>query len=242
MSFISASCSATHVGYVRKHNEDAFLDKPEANLWVIADGMGGHDAGDFASQFIIESVNELSLENPSESTNESIEKIKLSLYKTNNRLIEVGNENNRINGSTVIVMHIVDDECHFIWAGDSRLYQLRDQELTQLTRDHSQAEVYVDLGMLSRDEASRHSSANVLTRCIGTHGDLQLETGTSELNERDRFLLSSDGLDKHVSHSVIEETLNNYDPQEAVQQLIKLALNDGGTDNITVSIVDIMSE
>ncbi|MFK8067070.1 MAG: PP2C family serine/threonine-protein phosphatase [Gammaproteobacteria bacterium] len=242
MSFVSASFSATHVGHIRKYNEDSFLDKPEANLWVIADGMGGHDAGDVASQSIVASMNQCSFADPTISAEESTKKLKLSLYNTNSSLIKLGNENDRINGSTVVVMHIVNGECHFLWAGDSRLYLLRDQELTQLTRDHSQAEVYVDLGMLSRDEASRHSSANVLTRCIGTDDDLRLETGMIDLNVGDRFLLSSDGLDKHVPHSVIEETLNTYDREEAVQKLIRLALNDGGTDNITVSIVDIMAE
>lgn len=242
MRLISESSSATHIGLVRENNEDSFLEKSEVGLWIIADGMGGHDAGDFASQMIVKTMDQLKLDPAQTPSDETTEKLKLALYSINTNLIELGKKYDRINGSTVVVMHINGEQCDYYWAGDSRLYLLRENELIQLTRDHSQAEIYVDLGMLTREEASKHVSTNILTRCIGTDKNLKVESDSCELINGDRFLLSSDGLDKHVSHKLIEETLNRFDREEAIQKLIWLALNDGGSDNITISIVDIMSE
>ena len=126
-----------------------------------------------------------------------------------------------------VAMMINGHQCDYLWAGDSRLYLLRDNKLVQLTRDHSQAEIYVDLGMLTREEASQHVSSNLLTRCIGTDDDLKLDSGTCDLTNGDRFLLSSDGLDKHVAHEDIEQTLNDHERDDALNQLIGMALDNG---------------
>ncbi len=239
MNFTSNSSAVTHIGHVRSHNEDAFLEKPEVGLWAIADGMGGHEAGDFASQLIINSLDDLKINILDQSF---IEEIKSSLYESNSRLIELGEKHERINGSTVITMVLNGHTCDYIWAGDSRLYLLRDSKLVQLTKDHSQAEIYVELGMLSRDEANSHISANLLTRCIGTDDSLQLDFGSSDLMHGDRFLLSSDGLDKHLSHQEIEQILIAHERNEALSKLITMTLKKGGSDNVTVTIVDIMSQ
>lgn len=239
MAFNYQSSSKTHVGYVRSLNEDAFLDKTDHALWVVADGMGGHEAGDVASKLIVESLDNIA---QSELQKNLSEAIKESIYTANNHLLDLGQSHNRINGSTVVAMYLHDSICHYVWAGDSRLYLLRNKELTQLTKDHSQAEIYVELGMLTRDEASQHISSNLLTRAIGTDEDLELDSGTCELQASDRFLLSSDGLDKHAKHTEIEEMLIKHDLENATEELIKLALENGGTDNVTVSIVDIIAE
>lgn len=239
MNFTSNSSAMTHVGHVRSHNEDAFLEKPEAGLWAIADGMGGHEAGDFASQLIINSLDELKINTVDQSV---IDQIKSSLYVSNNNLVQLGEKHDRINGSTVITMVLNGNTCDYIWAGDSRLYLLRENKLVQLTKDHSQAELYVELGMLSRDEANNHISANLLTRCIGTDDSLQLDFGSSDLAHGDRFLLSSDGLDKHLSHQEIEQILIAHERDDALNELITMTLEKGGTDNVTVTIVDIMEQ
>ena len=238
MSFNFVSSSVSHVGHVRRHNEDSYLEKPTSGLWVIADGMGGHEAGDFASQLIVETLDGLETRPDSESFTEEI---KSALYSVNTHLIQLGEKHDRINGSTAVAMMINGHQCDYLWAGDSRLYLLRDNKLTQLTRDHSQAEIYVDLGMLTREEASQHVSSNLLTRCIGTDDDLKLDSGACDLTHGDRFLLSSDGLDKHVAHEDIEKTLNDHERDDALNQLIGMALDNGGSDNVTVTIVDIMS-
>ena len=239
MSLSYSSSVATHVGHVRSHNEDAFLDKSEQGLWVIADGMGGHDAGDFASQLIVQRIDTIDHDSSVETYTKEI---KEAVYSVNLSLIELGEKYDRVNGSTVVALKINNDSCDYIWAGDSRLYRLRNNELVQLTKDHSQAEIYVELGMLTRDEASQHASSNLLTRCVGIDGDLKLDTGSCELEHGDRFLLSSDGLDKHVSHEDIENTLIDYDRDDAMNQLINMALDGGGTDNVTVTIVDILAQ
>ncbi len=239
MNYNFVSSSTSHVGHVRRHNEDSYLEKPASGLWAIADGMGGHEAGDIASQLI---VNTLDIMEKNPTSKSFTEDIKSALYSVNTHLIQLGKKHDRINGSTAIAMLINEDQCDYIWAGDSRLYLLRNNELVQLTRDHSQAEIYVDMGMLTREEACQHVSANLLTRCIGTDSDLKLDSGTCNLAFNDRFLLSSDGLDKHVSHKDIETTLNNHDRDDALNQLIGMALDNGGTDNVTITIVDIMNE
>lgn len=239
MNFSSTSSTITHIGHVRRHNEDAYLEKPEAGLWVIADGMGGHEAGAYASQLIVESLDNIKISSVDESVTEQI---KSTLYSVNANLIQLGEKYERINGSTVVAMLLNGNTCDYIWAGDSRLYLLRDKNLVQLTKDHSQAEIYVELGMLSREEANTHMSANLLTRCIGTDGDLQLDTGSCDLVHGDRFLLSSDGLDKHLTHQEIEKILIDQDRDDALDQLITTTLDNGGTDNVTVTIIDIMSQ
>jgi len=205
---------------------------------VIADGMGGHEAGDLASQLIVDTLDNLEINHDSESFTDEI---KSALYAVNTHLIQLGEKHDRINGSTAVAMLINEDRCDYIWAGDSRLYLLRDNKLVQLTRDHSQAEVYVELGMLTREEANNHVSANLLTRCIGTDDELKLDIGSCDLKHGDRFLLSSDGLDKHVAHGDIEKTLNDHERDNALNQLIGMALDNGGTDNVTITIIDIMN-
>ncbi len=239
MSIFWESSSATHTGKVRKHNEDSLLDKPEYGLWVIADGMGGHDAGDFASRLIVKTIDKLAVDDDIKTF---CDKVKTALYSINDYLIRLGEKHNRMNGSTALAMLLTEDNCYFVWAGDSRLYLYRDNQLTQLTKDHSQAEVYVELGMLTREEASRHVSSNLLTRCIGIDENLELETGYCDVKPGDRFLLSSDGLDKHVSHEDIEQKLSQTNREEAIDELIEMALKDGGTDNISVVIIDTMAK
>lgn len=239
MRFKTLSTSQTDKGLVRSQNEDAFLEKPEHGLWAVADGMGGHEAGAFSSQLIVDSLNNQDKEDTKEPFTEQI---KSTLYSVNRSLITLGEEHDRINGSTAVVMYLNDTHCEYIWAGDSRLYLHREQTLSQLTRDHSQAEIYVELGMLTKEEATTHISSNLLTRCIGTDEELILDSGRCGLVDGDRFLLSSDGLDKHVTHTQIEEILNDYEREDAVNELVNRALKNGGTDNVTITIVDIISE
>lgn len=235
MSFHFTSASATHIGHVRSHNEDAYLDQGECGLWVVADGMGGHDAGDVASKMIVDTLAVV----PQVTVDViSIDDVEEALHTVNRQLIELGKANNRINGSTAVVMLASQTTCEFMWAGDSRLYRLRGDHFQQLTRDHSQAEIYVELGMLTREEASTHSSSNLLTRAVGTDKDLKLERGQSDIQAGDRFLLSSDGLDKHVSFEQIRDVVQTESLQDAVDTLIQIALDNGGSDNITVTLIE----
>ncbi len=239
MSLTFRSASATHVGHVREHNEDAYLDQVDAGLWVVADGMGGHDAGEVASRMIVETLGVIKQVTVDQI---SIFDVEQALQSVNRQLVELGKVNNRINGSTAVVMLANMNQCDFIWAGDSRLYRLRGTDFQQLTRDHSQAEIYVELGMLTREEANQHASSNLLTRAVGTDSDLKLDKGQCEIKSGDRFLLSSDGLDKHVSFAQIQRLMASEDFDSIVDQLIQHALDNGGSDNITVTVVEMQAE
>lgn len=229
----------THAGRIREHNEDAFLDRSEIGLWAVADGMGGHDAGDVASQLIIEQLRAISARH---SLTELLETVENSLLTANRELLEkasAGSQQLTI-GSTVIAFIACHDRGAFIWAGDSRLYQFRDRQLRQLTTDHSQVELYIARGLISREEASHHPHSNMITRAVGAADELCLDTGTCDLRSGDRFLLCSDGLTRHADEQEIRDILATGAPAEAAGNLMELAMNHGGTDNITTLVIDII--
>lgn len=226
------SVGASHVGRVRHLNEDAFLQADEENLWVVADGMGGHKRGDFASKTI---VNMLKPFNKRISLADSLSDIE-------NRLMAASAEcqaafKGKPVGSTVAALFHSNNMCFFIWAGDSRIYRLRDNTLEIMTEDHSVAQEKFARGELSAEEAATHPSAHVLTRAVGVHRKLQLELRSSPTQEGDRYLLCSDGLYNDVSFDKIHSHLTQPDPSKALDLLIEGALDKSGRDNITAVIV-----
>ncbi len=232
------SCSSTlsHVGLVRKLNEDAYLDRPDLGLWVVADGMGGHAAGDVASQLIVTTLNKLSQPKALPAFIDAVEE---QLQAVNRELIATGLKRHQIIGSTVVALLIHGRECAYMWAGDSRAYLFRNGTLTQLTTDHSQVELYVQLGIITREEAATHPTANLIIRAIGAEEHLSIDRGIVELQAKDRYLLCSDGLYKHVTEVEIAQILAYRSPSEAAHTLIDAALAGGGSDNVTVSIIEI---
>ncbi len=229
-----SSALRSDVGKVRKLNEDSGLDRPEAKLWAVADGMGGHSAGDLASQMI---VNSLAKVKPSTSLSEHVDFVEHSILGVNNRLHDLSRAQNQTSGSTVIVLLGGERHCVFMWAGDSRLYRLRDGSLVQLTTDHTQAELYIERGLISRESAVDHPSGNMVTRAVGAAADLYLDIDIVEMVAGDRFLLCSDGLDKHVSDLEIESAMQSGEPQTIVDTLVEMTLSRGATDNVTVCVV-----
>ena len=228
------SALRSDVGKVRKLNEDSGLDSPDKRLWCVADGMGGHSAGDLASQMI---VNSLAKVKASDSLSEHVDFVEHSILGVNNRLHELSSAQNQTSGSTVVVLLAGDRHCVFMWAGDSRLYRLRDTKLAQLTTDHTQAELYIEQGLISRESAADHPSGNMVTRAVGASEALFLDIDIAEIERGDRFLLCSDGLDKHVSDPEIEAIMQAGEPQEIVDRLIDLTLERGASDNVTVCAV-----
>jgi len=229
------SALRSDVGKVRKLNEDSGLDRPDARLWAVADGMGGHSAGDLASQMI---VNSLAKVKASVQLSEHVDFVEHSVLSVNNRLYELGRAHNQTSGSTVVILLGGERHCVFMWAGDSRLYRLRDGELRQLTTDHTQAELYIEQGLISRESAADHPSGNMVTRAVGAAASLFLDIDIAEVVPRDRFILSSDGLDKHVSDPEIAVAMQNGTPQEVADRLVELTLARGATDNVTVCAVN----
>ncbi len=229
----------TNVGKVRKLNEDSMLERPEIGLWLVADGMGGHSAGDVASQMIVENLKKI---HEGISLDRYIDAVEDRLLKVNAKLLEKSRETTKRNtiGSTVVVMVAYQNYCVFVWAGDSRLYRLRDNELRQMTTDHSQVELYVEQGLISREEAAVHPHGNMITRAVGATDDLYLDMDIQSMRSGDRYLLCSDGLTKHLVDFEIEDILRDEgDTEEICTELVELTLERGAGDNVTAIVVDV---
>jgi type VI secretion system protein ImpM len=229
------SFSRTDVGKRRKCNEDAVLDKPEGGIWVVADGMGGHQAGDIASNMIVKALDELML---SSALDEAIRQVRQCLKQVNDDLRDLAESrfNRQIVGSTVVVMLANGRQAVYLWAGDSRLYLLRDGCLKQLTIDHSDGQDD-ESALLSIGSSLKKS--NVITRAVGADDELILDCETIEIIKGDTYLLSSDGLDKEVSIDEIEKILNDNDCRNSVNSLIDLALERDARDNVSVIVVKV---
>ncbi|MFZ1827215.1 MAG: PP2C family serine/threonine-protein phosphatase [Candidatus Competibacteraceae bacterium] len=238
-----SSAGRSHVGMVRAINEDACLAMPELGLWAVADGMGGHEAGDIASQMIIETLQQtpLPLNWP-----DFLGSVREALYDVNRRLREESARRyqHRTIGSTVVVLLAHESQCACLWVGDSRIYRLRNAHLEQLTRDHSHVQELVDQGLIAPEEAQRHPLANVITRAVGSADDLQIAEVMHPLQAGDLFLLCSDGLNKAVPDEEIARLLehSNHNCQEAVKAFIHLALMRDANDNVTTVVVTIDSD
>ena len=237
-SFSWASCGKTDVGKARKLNEDSMLVRSEAGMWVVADGMGGHEAGDVASQMVVNTLKEVP---EGISLEKYIDDIEDTLIGVNKKLIEIANQGEKPTtiGSTVVVMLAYEKFCAFIWAGDSRLYRHRNGKLVQLTTDHSQVQSYVEKGLITKEEAENHPQSNMITRAVGASENLILDVDIQEMEKGDRYLLCSDGLTKHITDLDFEKILTKGDVEKKCNELIDLTLARGAKDNVTAILIDI---
>ena len=231
-----SSAGRSHVGMVRAINEDACLVLPELGLWVVADGMGGHEAGDIASRMIVEPLQPLP---PPADWPNFLDSVREGLCEVNRRLREESAQryHHRTIGSTVVVLIAYETQCACLWVGDSRIYRLREGQLQQLTRDHTWVEDMVLLGSMSREDAENHPNRHMLTRAIGTEGDAEPDVFTFSLREGDVYLVCSDGLTNHVDDTEIGRILNSGGPSDAAWKLVGAALVGGGSDNTTCIVV-----
>jgi serine/threonine protein phosphatase PrpC len=225
------SSAATHRGTVRALNEDALLDRPDLGLWAVADGMGGHQAGDYASRVIVHALHGL---DPPESAPEFLAAASECLEEANSLLRRAAAERGgSLIGSTVVVLLAFDSHFACLWAGDSRLYRFQGGELTRLSRDHSQVQELVDSGVLAFEDAERHPAANVITRAVGARDTLELEIRQGRIEPDDMFLLCSDGLFKALSEEAIAAVLRTCPVADGARILIDQALEHHATDNVT---------
>jgi len=226
------STAATELGFVRSVNEDAHLDARENNLWVVADGMGGHSFGDEASRTIIDQLISFS---PSEKLQNSVEDIQGRLEQANTLCRQRGR--GKVMGSTVAALYVHDPYCFFLWVGDSRIYRFRGDSLEQMTEDHSFVQELVSLGELRKEEMESHPSAHIITRAIGVSDDLHLAVGHTLAMPGDRYLVCSDGLYKDISEDEIAAAMNRISIDDALKSMVDLALQRGGRDNTTAIVV-----
>jgi protein phosphatase len=229
---------ATDVGRVRSGNEDASLVNDK--LFAVADGMGGHRGGAVASQVALDTLGD-------NFTEASPDALVAAANVANERVFEQSNDDPDLHGmgTTLVAIAPVEDDDLLAWihVGDSRIYLYRDGELTQLTEDHSLVEQWVREGAISAEEARSHPQRNILTRALGISADVGIDQGTVIPYAGDRFVLCSDGLFNEVDEGRIAATLRRLaDPQEAAHELVRLALDGGGRDNITVLLVDVVDD
>jgi len=227
------SAAQSHAGRVRKDNEDAFYHSSENGLWAVSDGMGGLNRGDYASGVVAEAFVHFIKAN---TLAESIRQLELKLRDAH-KLCRTSFPGEQV-GSTVAALFNYGSHAFYLWAGDSRIYRLRDDSFSLVTKDHSLAQDKIARGELTEAQAACHPSAHVLTRAVGMHQTLHLEIDYDAVQAGDRFLICSDGLYKDLSTGEIDPLLRGNTATEAVCTLIDTALAKGGQDNITAIVVD----
>lgn len=231
------SASATDVGAKRKINEDSLLARPELGLWVVADGMGGHAAGDVASSAVIHPLK--SIERNADLP-DFVDAVETALMTVNQQLRDYARDelDGRTVGSTVVSMILSQRVGVCLWAGDSRLYRLRKGHLTRVSRDHSAVQEMVEAGAISQSEADRHPKSNVITRAIGGAETLYVDSAVFSPEDGDVYLLCSDGLYNEVAEDSIRRKLG-LPVDEAMTRLMNEALDNGGRDNVSLVIVHV---
>jgi serine/threonine-protein phosphatase Stp1 len=230
--------SRTDVGLRRKVNEDSLLVRTERGLWAVADGMGGHEAGDVASSKVTESLLNLPIVY---GLDQLVDCAVAALKKVNQELIVLaGDDGKRTIGTTIAGLAIADGQFRCFWAGDSRAYRLRGGEIIQLTRDHSLVQDLVKAGMLTPEEAESHPNANVITRAVGVAEELKIDIVGGDAKPGDQFLLATDGLTRMVDDSELAAQLAVTRPREAVDKLIETVLSRGAPDNVSIIITKLI--
>ena len=224
------------VGLRRKLNEDSILLRNDAGLWMVADGMGGHSAGDVASQALVDALAKIP---PVDDLEYFSEQVASSLHTVNRQLIQMAQTRGygHIIGSTIVILLISGKKFRYLWAGDSRLYRFRQGELEQLTLDHSLYNEYISQGLSPLDGSLEEGRGNIITRAVGADSQLQLDCGQGEIIDGDMFILSSDGLDKELTHADIARFCSLESPETITRNLIQEAEQRGGRDNISVIVV-----
>jgi type VI secretion system protein ImpM len=224
------SAGSTHPGKLRDENQDAFVSRPEDGLWAVADGMGGHAEGQVASQMVRDALTAVG---PRSSLAESIKAVRDALDGVNEYLhsMSLRRVNPVVSGTTVVAMLVRGTRGVCLWAGDSRLYRLRDAALEQLTADHSEAEE-------AAEASAQPPRPNVITRAIGGRDGLELDQLSFDVRLGDRFLLCSDGLYRDLPPAGIGQLLQHGDATTTAETLIEHALHGEAADNITVVVVD----
>ncbi len=225
----------SHEGIKRSHNEDTYGIDADHHIFLVADGMGGHDHGEIASalarDYIMDGlIKDKSLTETIHNANDAI--IACSLEK----------ESQLPMGTTVAILQFIEHQCFCAWVGDSRIYRYRDGQLTAISSDHSYVQELVDQQLITSDQARSHPHRNVVTQALGVtdNSELKIAQVTDNWQAGDKFLICSDGLTEEVEDADIENILSQeLAPKELCDQLMIKALENGGSDNITAIVVSL---
>ncbi|HEX8641391.1 MAG TPA: protein phosphatase 2C domain-containing protein [Allosphingosinicella sp.] len=227
------SWGTTHEGCVREHNEDSYCVREGEGLWAVADGMGGHEGGEWASARLVEKLEALHLPQDFEAACDSVVE---AIDGANRVILAEARERRRQMGTTAVVLLVNGQRYAVLWVGDSRAYVLRDGAFIQLSRDHTQVQEMVERGIMSPEDADGHPMGHILSRAVGVQDEVRVDRVTGEVMPGDVFLLCSDGLHGYVDQSQILRVLRGS-PERAPDDLVELTLANGAPDNVTVIAV-----
>ncbi len=232
--------ASTHIGQVRRDNEDAFVAVD--GLYMVADGMGGHSAGEVASALTVATLKDAYCgTQPGLHTPEQVEEA-IALANTAVFIEALDDSSKAGMGTTltgVVVTNAANNEVVVVNVGDSRTYLWRDDALQQITKDHSHVQTLVDRGAITPAEARVHYQRNIVLRAIGIDADVQIDLFPLTVENGDRFIMCSDGLvDEADDDEIVNEIRLRENPQQLAERLVQLANDNGGRDNITVVVVD----
>lgn len=230
-----SSTGRSDVGGKRKINEDSILLRTDAGIWLVADGMGGHEAGDIASGMVAAAVADVSAGG---TLSQVVDRIEDALLKVNEKIRahSVRVFGGRTMGSTVVMLVANAKLGVCLWAGDSRLYRQRAGKLEQISSDHSEVQELLDRGLLSPEEALHHPHSNVITRAVGGAPGLAVDVMLIEIMPDDIFVLCSDGLYNELSSEEINRVLGP-DIERSADRLLAMTLERGARDNVSLLVI-----
>ncbi len=224
------SYSRTHEGRVRTHNEDSYVARDDGGLWAVADGMGGHEGGEWASGRIVRELGRIDLALGYEDI---CEEAAQAVVAANKQILAEGRKRGKSMGSTLVMLVIGGSRYAVLWTGDSRGYLMRGGRLEQLSSDHTQVQEMVTRGLMTAEQAQGHPMGHVLSRAVGVQKEVEIDRVEGEIQPGDIFLLCSDGLHGVVGEEAIGAHFARAAPDEALDQLIDLTLDKGAPDNVT---------
>lgn len=230
----------THIGLVRQGNEDSFCVCPDLNLVAVADGMGGHEAGEVASHMAVQAIEDYLRQHPEYSLTPK-RVLEQAVLEANSRVFEAAQEHKgyRGMGTTLSAGLFLAKDLYLAHIGDSRVYLINNQ-VTQLTQDHSLVNELVLNGGISEEEAFNHPQRNILTRALGTISNVNTDLIHTHLEQGDRLLFCTDGLSNLIVKEEIHQVVTEApDLSQGVQKLLAIALERGGKDNITMILVEV---
>ena len=245
----------TDTGRVREHNEDAIGSDPELGLMVLADGMGGYNAGEVASEIAVKTVRDMATEGANRENRDEIDPhsglmrqsivLRDAIYRANKIIFQTAQSKTDCEGmgTTIVACMFFDNKISIAHVGDSRAYRMRDGNLEQMSLDHSLLQELVDRGFYSEEEAQRSTNRNYVTRALGVEPTVEVEVHEYSVLTDDVYLLCSDGLSDMVEDEDIHLTISTFNASLDVvgKQLIELANDHGGRDNISVMLAQVIT-
>lgn len=253
------SCGITDIGRKRQRNEDSYLVNDKIGLYIVADGMGGHAGGEFASKIAVSTVEEIirgedraksnvpmqtyldASDQSSSTEGQEQDRLKDAINRAGNMIVRRAFEDPELKGmgTTSTVMFVSNDKAYIAHVGDSRAYCVREGQIIQITEDHSLVHEQLKSGLITEEEAKTHQLKNIITRSVGVQEEVEVDTVVWKIQPGDSYLLCSDGLSNMVHDEELQEIISKYNVEQGARELVDLANQRGGEDNITLILLKV---